>query len=145
MNNSVQSEVESEKQPGPICSLLLVEDEPNTRKITAQNLLALGYAVDVAKDGTEAIALAQANDYTMVLLDITLPDMNGLDVMREIRALKGEDIIFIALSSHASEEKEDYFLRQGMMRLVVKPVSSENLKNVLDAALEVKASLDQGA
>jgi two-component system aerobic respiration control sensor histidine kinase ArcB len=106
-------------------------------------LIELGYQVDIAKSGAEAIQMAEANEYTIVLLDITLPDINGLDVMRQIRESKGEEIIFIALSSHSSEEEEDYFMRQGAMSLLAKPVTSEKLKNALDDALETKARLER--
>jgi two-component system aerobic respiration control sensor histidine kinase ArcB len=127
----------------PICSVLLIEDDTTTQKITSQRLIELGYQVDIAKSGAEAIQMAEANEYTIVLLDITLPDINGLDVMRQIRESKGEEIIFIALSSHSSEEEEDYFMRQGAMSLLAKPVTSEKLKNALDDALETKARLER--
>jgi two-component system aerobic respiration control sensor histidine kinase ArcB len=125
----------------PICTVLLVEDDIVTQKITAQILLELGYQVDVAKDGAEAIQMAIIKDYAIALLDITLPDINGLDVMREIRASKGEETIFIALSSHTSEEEEEYFMNEGVMALLAKPVKIKQLKSVLDSALEVKARL----
>jgi CheY-like chemotaxis protein len=125
------------------CAVLLVEDELVMQKIIVQRLVEMGYQVDVAKNGRDAIALAIANDYPIILLDITLPDINGLEVMKQIYALKGDNIIFIALSSHASEEEEDYFMRQGVMALLAKPVTHKQLKNMMDMALEVKARLEK--
>ncbi len=65
--------------------ILLVEDEPGVAQFIRQGLTESGYAVDVAREGREGLAYALSADYDAIVLDIMLPKMNGLDVLRELR------------------------------------------------------------
>lgn len=65
--------------------ILVVEDEPSIARSVRQGLTEAGYAVDVAPDGQEGLAYAQAADYDVLVLDIMLPKMNGLELLRELR------------------------------------------------------------
>lgn len=65
--------------------ILLVEDEPAIAKFVRQGLTEAGYAVDAAEEGHEGLAYALAADYDAFVLDIMLPKMNGLDLLRELR------------------------------------------------------------
>ena len=66
--------------------ILIVEDEAGVAGFVEQGLTEAGYAVNVARDGSEGLEYALAYDYDVIVLDIMLPKMNGLDVLREIRA-----------------------------------------------------------
>jgi DNA-binding response OmpR family regulator len=66
--------------------VLLVEDEPTLAAATARHLALDGFAVDVARDGTDALHAALEGDYDVVTLDIMLPGMSGYDVLRAMRA-----------------------------------------------------------
>lgn len=66
--------------------LLIVEDEVLLSKSIAKGLRKLGYAVDCAFDGEEALALLEINQYDLMVLDINIPKINGLDVLKSIRA-----------------------------------------------------------
>ena len=65
--------------------ILIVEDEAGVAGFVAQGLTEAGYAVDVARDGSEGLEYALAFEYDVIVLDIMLPKMNGLDLLREIR------------------------------------------------------------
>lgn len=65
--------------------ILLVEDEPGIANFVHQGLAEAGYAVDLAWDGREGLAYAQAADYDLLVLDIMLPKMNGLALLEELR------------------------------------------------------------
>lgn len=65
--------------------ILLVEDEPGIANFVRQGLTEAGYAVDLAWDGREGLAYAQAADYDVLVLDIMLPKMNGLALLQELR------------------------------------------------------------
>ncbi len=65
--------------------ILIVEDEPGVAQFCRQGLTEAGHAVDVARDGQEGLGYALAVEYDAIVLDIMLPKMNGLEVLREIR------------------------------------------------------------
>jgi len=65
--------------------VLVVEDEPGVAQFVKQGLKEAGYAVDVAVDGMEGLSYARSADYDVIILDIMLPKMNGLEVLSEIR------------------------------------------------------------
>ena len=65
--------------------ILVVEDEPGVAQFIRQGLTEAGYAVDVAREGREGLEYTFAADYDVIVLDIMLPKMNGLEVLREIR------------------------------------------------------------
>ncbi len=109
---------------------LLVEDDLLTQKITRDLLEEEKHRVDVASTAEEALRFASKNTYHALLLDITLPDQNGLNVMREV--LKNHpDFPIVILTSHDSEVDQEYFLSQGAANVMSKPVTLETLKNCL--------------
>ncbi len=65
--------------------ILIVEDEPGVAQFIQQGLTESGYAIDVARDGTEGLDYALAKTYDAIVLDIMLPKLNGLEVLRELR------------------------------------------------------------
>lgn len=76
-------------------SLLIVEDDPSMQQLLQSQLGARGYAVTVVGDGAEAVHIVGINDFSLVLLDITLPGMDGLDVCRQIRSWSSVPIILV--------------------------------------------------
>src|SRR5918992_1465329 len=71
--------------------LLVVEDEPDLADAVAAGLRRAGYAVDVSYDGDDALAKADVNEYDLVLLDLNLPGVDGLEVARTIRRSPATD------------------------------------------------------
>jgi DNA-binding response OmpR family regulator len=85
--------------------LLLVEDEPRMADAVRRVLVAEHYVVDLAHDGSEALAFLGAQDYDVVVLDRILPDVPGLDVLRTMRAKKIETPVLMLTALSALEHR----------------------------------------
>ena len=70
--------------------ILIVEDEPRIRAFVARAFEAEGFPVDVVEDGENGLVRARTGNYVLVILDLLLPDRDGLDVLRELHALRSE-------------------------------------------------------
>ncbi len=105
--------------------VLVVDDNPALQKLVSVNLQARGYAVDVAASGEEAVRLFQANEYDLVILDLVLPGMSGIDVCSRIR--EQSEVVVIVLSAREDEELKVRALDAGADDYVTKPFSHEEL------------------
>ncbi|WP_148410333.1 response regulator transcription factor [Murimonas intestini] len=85
--------------------LLLVEDEVMLSKFLAKGLRKLGYAVDCAYDGEEALDMYEINDYDLMILDLNLPKKDGMEVLETIRKKNGEFRILVLSARNAVEDK----------------------------------------
>jgi two-component system aerobic respiration control sensor histidine kinase ArcB len=122
--------------------VLLVEDDVSMQKIVTDMLVTSNYEVDVAATGHEAFTMAKCHAYQIIIMDIGLPDINGVEAARQIHSFISDTVPIIAHTSHDTEEDEDYFISQGFMFMMPKPLNIETLKKYLDAALEASADKD---
>jgi DNA-binding response OmpR family regulator len=106
--------------------ILVIEDEQALAGFIEQSLRADGYAVTVCHDGTTGEAAALTGDYALVLLDLTLPGKDGLEVLGAIRA-RLPDLPVIALTARAAIEQRVEGLDRGANDYVTKPFSFEEL------------------
>ena len=81
--------------------ILLVEDEPRMAQVVAKGLREHAYAVDVAGDGDSALYQSAINDYDLILLDVLLPNRDGFEVCRELRA-RGDATPVLMLTARAT-------------------------------------------
>jgi PAS domain S-box-containing protein len=102
--------------------ILVVDDEPMNREV-AQNLLeSVGLKVDTAKDGEEAVALACETEYAVILMDVQMPTMNGLDATRLLRQMPCyRETPIIAVTANAFAEDKVRCLAAGVNSLLIKP------------------------
>ena len=100
--------------------LLVVEDERELAKALGRGLEQQGYAVDIAYDGEEALELFEINDYDLVLLDLNLPKIDGVEVCRQIRQSRSSTGILM-LTARAGLEDRVIGLDQGADDYLVKP------------------------
>jgi CheY-like chemotaxis protein len=96
-----------------------------------------GVLVDVAVNGRIAVEMVQTNDYHLVLMDVQMPEMNGHDATRAIRALVGPKsrIPIIAMTANVLKEEVDRCKESGMDGYVPKPFKREELVDALNAVL----------
>ncbi|MDX2470986.1 MAG: PhnD/SsuA/transferrin family substrate-binding protein [SAR324 cluster bacterium] len=112
---------------GPV---LLVEDNPLHLKTSIYQLSQMGLDFDIAKNGEDALDLAQTKDYDLILMDIDLPKINGIEVSKALRA-KGKEAKIIVLSSYSQEELEDKFHYADFDNFLNKPLEAEVLTGTL--------------
>src|SRR5690554_1040379 len=75
--------------------LLIIEDEVDFANALARGLRKLGYAVDLAVEGEQGLELAEVNQYDLLILDLNLPGMDGLEVCRQLRSSRPELLILM--------------------------------------------------
>jgi PAS domain S-box-containing protein len=116
--------------------VLLVEDEPVNREVVYEFLKDIGMAVDLAENGQEAVALATGNHYDLILMDMQMPVMGGLEATRIIRqAPEGREIPIVALTANAFAEDRGRCAQAGMSDFIAKPIDPGLLFETLLAAL----------
>ena len=116
-------------------SVLVVDDEPTIVEIVGRYLERAGYAARGAGDGFEALELAAAERPDLVVLDLMLPGIDGIEVMRRLRELPGPPLAVILLTARGEESDRLVGLRQGADDYVVKPFSPAELVARVGAVL----------
>ena len=115
--------------------MLVVEDEPTIAEVVARYLTRAGYETTIAGDGPSALQQASERRPSLVVLDIMLPGLDGIEVMRRIRALPGDDTAVILLTARGEESDRLAGLRAGADDYVVKPFSPSELVARVEAVL----------
>ncbi|MEM6906500.1 MAG: response regulator [Pseudomonadota bacterium] len=106
--------------------VLLAEDNPINQMVASQMLEALGANVTVAGDGAEALEIVQQGDFDLMLIDIEMPRVSGIDVMRALRASNGKlaEMPLIALTAYVMREHRTAIDAAGADGLIAKPIVS---------------------
>jgi len=131
-------------------SILVVDDHPMNRRVALAVLDRLGYAADVANDGKEAVLAAKRKDYDVILMDLQMPGMSGIEATRQIRdELAGRPAPrFVAMTASVFEEDREACRAAGMTDFVGKPIDARELDAALSRAPvlgEKRASQAPGA
>jgi signal transduction histidine kinase/CheY-like chemotaxis protein len=126
-----------EKTEPLIAHVLLVEDNPVNQKLAGALLGRLGHTFDLAENGREAVESAEKRTYALILMDMQMPEMDGLEATRRIRAGDGPNTNswIIALTANAMQTDQDACRDAGMNDFLSKPFNREALATVLDRGL----------
>jgi PAS domain S-box-containing protein len=119
--------------------LLLAEDNPINQKLAVVLLQKAGYSVDAVETGAQAVEKIKTQRYNAVLMDVQMPEMDGLEATRQIRAWeqeRGLHIPIIAMTAHALRGDREKCLEAGMDDYVSKPLEPKALFNALDRFLQ---------
>ena len=112
-------------------NILLAEDNLINQKLATRVLNKLGYHVDVANNGKEAVDLLANKDYNVVLMDVQMPEMDGLEATKYIRKNHSFQPTIIAMTANALPEDRTTCLQAGMDNYISKPINLETLVKIL--------------
>ncbi len=124
-----------------MAKLLLVEDNEMNRDMLSRRLIRKGYELVIAVDGGEAVTLAKASLPDLILMDISLPVMDGLEATRQIKAHEPTaKTPIIALTAHAMSEDRDRALAAGCDDFDTKPIELPRLLEKIETLLKKSSS-----
>jgi len=121
--------------PPVSASILIVDDDPDIQEVLADRLEALGYRVCTASTGQHGLALLETEGPQLVLLDLGLPDMNGLDVLTAMRT-QAPDVVVVMITAYGTVERAVQAMKQGAYDFVLKPFEPDHLTLIVQKALE---------
>jgi signal transduction histidine kinase/ligand-binding sensor domain-containing protein/CheY-like chemotaxis protein len=131
--------------PGTGKRILVAEDNRVNQHVARALLVREGHVVTIVDTGTAAVAAAATSGFDVVLMDVQMPEMNGLDATAAIRANErqsGGHITIIAMTAHAMQADRERCLQAGMDGYISKPISSEQLRGALARAEDAGGDAD---
>ena len=122
----------------PPCHILLVEDNEINRIVGRELLEYDGHKVTTASSGEQALDIAQTGPFDVILMDISMPGMDGIDVARALRRADGANgrTPIIATTAHALPQEIDAFHAAGMQAVLIKPLTLDAIRRALGTGLE---------
>ncbi len=112
--------------------ILLAEDNPFNQAVATAILNKLGYQFDLAENGEQAVRMQEQKPYDIILMDVQMPEMDGLEATQIIRkSVKRQQPVIIAMTANAMQEDKEECLQAGMNDYLSKPVNPEDLVLVL--------------
>jgi PAS domain S-box-containing protein len=124
-------------------TILLAEDNPVNQRVALLMLKRLGYTADVAGNGLEAIAALERQSYDLLLTDLQMPEMDGLQATEEIcrRWPVGERPRIVAMTANAATSDRDQCFAVGMNDFISKPVRLDDLRGAIERTLDKRAGI----
>ena len=126
----------------PVTNILVIDDEVSTLKTLSAGLDDLGYKVASATNGEDALALIRGRPFNIVIVDIKLPDISGLEILELTRELNPEAAV-IMITGHASIETAVDAINEGAYSYIVKPVAMSELETIVNNALREQRLLTE--
>jgi CheY-like chemotaxis protein len=131
-----------------LARVLVVEDKPANRALVVHLLTKRGYAVVTANDGRQALDALERERFDLVLMDVQMPEMNGLEATAAIRAREsatGAHVPIVALTAHAMLHDRERCLEAGMDAYVTKPIEAARLLAAIERFVPATAAQASGA
>ncbi|WP_338066184.1 response regulator [Billgrantia endophytica] len=127
------------RKPRSGTRLLIVDDNASNRRLLRELLQRPGLSIEEAGSGQEAMALAESEPFDLVLMDIRMPGMDGVETTRALRSLGKHwaHCPIIAVTAHALEDDRQQLLDSGLQEVLIKPVDSIELEAILQRHLRI--------
>ncbi len=120
--------------------ILIADDNPVNQKLAQRVLLKLGYTPEIVFNGNEVLKAMVNKHFDVILMDIQMPEMDGIEATRQIRMLDGIQPVIIALTANAIQGDREVCIQAGMDDYITKPIELEALVNLLERwALKVNS------
>jgi two-component system response regulator PilR (NtrC family) len=116
--------------------ILVVDDDAGVREALSEFLLSLGYVVVAVENGEEALAEYEKGDFDVVMADLIMPNMDGMELLRRIRDIKNNEVIFLMITGHPSISTAVEAINRGADDYITKPFHLEDVKLRISKALE---------
>jgi CheY-like chemotaxis protein len=113
-------------------NILIAEDNPVNQKIAIKILTSLGYKPALANNGKEAVEMVSHERYDIILMDVQMPDMDGLEATRMIRTCLDVQPVIIAMTANVMQGDRDACMQAGMDDYMSKPIELKELLNQLE-------------
>ncbi len=123
---------------------MLIDDDFNLCKVLAYQLEKNGFTVSTAKNGEEGISLFSKNEFDIVITDIQMPDISGIDVLRKIRG-ENEKVVIIIITAHGSVENAIEACKLGANDYLTKPFGQEQLLFIIEKAVQLQQLQNENA
>jgi signal transduction histidine kinase/CheY-like chemotaxis protein/ligand-binding sensor domain-containing protein len=132
----------------PKLRVLLAEDNAINQKLAVRLLEKHGHTVTVANDGAEAVATAANGEFDVILMDVQMPNMSGLEATAAIRVLErgtGRHIPIVAMTAHAMKGDQERCLEAGMDGYISKPIQPDHMMEVIERVTSLAADTAEPA
>ena len=116
--------------------ILVVDDDSGVREALSEFLLSLGYVVVAVENGEEALAEYEKGEFDVVMADLIMPNMDGMELLRRIRDIKNNEVIFLMITGHPSISTAVEAINRGADDYITKPFHLEDVKLRISKALE---------
>ena len=114
--------------------ILIVDDEPNVRLMFRTALSPEGYTLSIAEDGEAGLRAQQASPSDLILMDLKMPGMDGMEALRKLRE-RGDDVAVIVITAHGSVPHAVEAMKHGAIDFLSKPITPEVLRKTVSSVL----------
>ncbi len=122
--------------------ILVIDDEDSMCNFMEIMLSKEGYGVDSVRSGLDGVALLKEKNYDLVIADLNMPEMSGIDVLKEVKSFKqGQD--FIVMTAYASVDTAIEAMKQGAVDYITKPFKVDEIKLVIEKSINRRHLLEQ--
>jgi two-component system response regulator PilR (NtrC family) len=116
--------------------ILVVDDDKGVREALSEFLISLGYTVVMAENGEEALRQYRKGEFDVIMTDLIMPNMDGMELLRRIRDTKNDEVIFLMITGHPSIGTAVEAINRGADDYITKPFHLEDVKLRVSKALE---------